>query len=105
MNGNVTHYGVVREIIQLDYYEHGSVLIFKCDWVDYHGRASGMKSEEYGFTLVNLDQCANANPFVLASQVEQVFYIPDRTDRGWYVVRKVNPGIYSICKVRMMETT
>lgn len=71
----------------MDYYEHGSVVIFKCDWVDYRGRARGMKIDKYGFRLIN-DQCVNGDPFVLASQVEQVFYVPDPTNRGLYIVRK-----------------
>lgn len=91
MNGNVIYYGVMRDIIQLDYYGRGSVIIFKCDSVDYHGRACGMKTDEYDFTFVNLDQCVNDDPFVLASQVEQVFFIPSQTDRSWYVVRKSKP--------------
>lgn len=58
-----------------------------------------MKTDEYGFPLVDLDQCVNDDPFVLASQVEQVFYVLDPIDRGWYAVRN-----YSTCKVRMMKT-
>lgn len=88
INGNVTYYGVLRDIIQLDCYEHGSAMIFKCDWIDYRGRERGMKTDEYGFTLVNLDRCVSDDPFILASQIEQVLYVPDPTDRGCYVVRK-----------------
>lgn len=53
-------------------------MICKCDWVVCCGRASG-RTDEYGFALVNSDHCVNDDPFVLASQVEQAFYVPDPT--------------------------
>lgn len=77
-NGNVTYNSVVRDIIQLDYYEHESAVICKYDWVDYRGRACGMKTEEYGFTLGNLDQCVNNDPFVLCLKVSTMTSSPTK---------------------------
>lgn len=51
MNENVTYYAVLRDIIQFDYYGHASILIFRCNWIDYHGKARGMKIDEFAFTL------------------------------------------------------
>lgn len=50
-----------------------------------------MKIDEYDFTLVNLEQCVNDDPFVLSTQVKQVFYVLDPIDKGRYVVRKAKP--------------
>ena len=53
ITGNVVYYGVLKDIIELNYYDKFKVVLFKCDWVDvYQGR--GIKYDEYGFTLVNL---------------------------------------------------
>ncbi|OMO62810.1 Transposon, En/Spm-like protein [Corchorus capsularis] len=46
IRGNVTYFGVLKEIIELDYYGHFNVLVFKCDWFQ-------MKEDEFGFSLDN----------------------------------------------------
>ncbi|KAF0912255.1 hypothetical protein E2562_013207, partial [Oryza meyeriana var. granulata] len=49
--GEVTYYGIIKEIIELNYSNKGSV-VFKCDWVDIvQGR--GIQKDKYGITLVN----------------------------------------------------
>ncbi|KAJ0091003.1 hypothetical protein Patl1_14369 [Pistacia atlantica] len=47
----VEYYGVIKEIILLDYYQF-QLPIFKCHWANAR---HGVKFE-YGFTLVNLHQ-------------------------------------------------
>ncbi|XP_077232589.1 uncharacterized protein LOC143869927 [Tasmannia lanceolata] len=85
-----SYYGVLTEIIELDYYGSRKALLFKCEWADYHADR-GIKKDPLGFTLVNLNHCRKDDPFVLASQVEQVFYVEDPTDKHWHVVRKTTP--------------
>ncbi|KAK6277217.1 hypothetical protein POUND7_017540 [Theobroma cacao] len=46
IKGNVTYYGVLKDIIELDYYGHFNVVVFKCDWFQ-------VKQDEFGFLLVN----------------------------------------------------
>ncbi|KAJ0080101.1 hypothetical protein Patl1_23758 [Pistacia atlantica] len=50
----VTYYGVIKEIILLDYYQF-QLPIFKCHWAN---AGHGVKFED-GFTLVNLHQSQN----------------------------------------------
>ncbi|KAK4426549.1 hypothetical protein Salat_1423500 [Sesamum alatum] len=68
----------------------------------------GLKQDDFKFTLVNFNHLMkNKNlptdePFVLASQVQQVWYISDPSEAGWHVVatmtRKYNYDVYSTIK-------
>jgi len=67
----VAYYGVIKEIILVDYHMF-QVPLFKCSWAH---KGKGVKEEE-GFTLVNLhmNQSSFANdPYILPSQAKQVF--------------------------------
>uniref|UniRef100_A0A803M2G9 DUF4216 domain-containing protein n=1 Tax=Chenopodium quinoa TaxID=63459 RepID=A0A803M2G9_CHEQI len=69
--GNVTYYGTIKSIIEVDYWSAFSVALFECDW--FH-----VEVDDYGFTCVNFKKlCSKDYPFVLASQVHQVFYTQD----------------------------
>ena len=84
--GKVTYYGVLRDILVLDYNTF-QVPIFKCDWANI---VNGVKVDE-GFTLVNLHEAQSQfgnNPFILASQAKQLFYSEDIEKSNWYVVLK-----------------
>lgn len=64
--------------------------LFKCDWIDVH-KKNGMKVDEIGFTMVNLKRCLSKDrlqddPFILASQTKQVFYVQDPVENDWCVV-------------------
>ena len=70
--GELCFYGIIIEIWDLDYTMF-RIPIFKCDWVD---NKNGIKFDDLGLTLVNLRKMAHkSNPFILASQTKQVFYI------------------------------
>ena len=50
--GGVTYYGVLINIIELNYSDKYRYILFKCQWVDViSGR--GCKKDEFGFPLVN----------------------------------------------------
>lgn len=75
--GNVVFYGVITEIWELDYCKF-KIPMFKCDWVDSR---NGVKVDELGFTLVDLNRIGHtSDPFILASQAKQVFYVQDQLD-------------------------
>ncbi|XP_074289447.1 uncharacterized protein LOC141614599 [Silene latifolia] len=81
--GKMIYYGVIQEIIKL-HYSAFSIPVFRCDWVDSH---VGVEYEELGFTLVNLHKHGhNEDPYILASQVKQVFYVTDPADKRRSVV-------------------
>ena len=78
--GDVTYYGVLKEIVELEYFLSRKVVIFKCYWV---GQGRMQRQDENGFTLVNLRRPMNTGePFILASQAQQVFYSEDPIDKG-----------------------
>ncbi|KAG8363818.1 hypothetical protein BUALT_Bualt19G0061800 [Buddleja alternifolia] len=73
-----------HDIIELDYFEGGKIVLFECDWVSPR---RAQKQDETGFTLVNFSRSRQHNePFVLASQAQQIFYIEDPIEKGWRVV-------------------
>jgi hypothetical protein len=39
---NSIFYGVIREIIELDYNQKGNIVLFKCDWFDNRVQDEGM---------------------------------------------------------------
>ncbi|XP_059638709.1 uncharacterized protein LOC132280982 [Cornus florida] len=64
----ISYYGVLKEIILLDYRTF-KVLLFHCDWANIR---NGIKVEE-GLTLVNLQEGQSQfarDPFILASQAK-----------------------------------
>ncbi|KAG8485220.1 hypothetical protein CXB51_021250 [Gossypium anomalum] len=68
VEGNVEYYGLLTDIIELDYYGKWKVVLFRCDWAD-----------------------TTIDGYVFSSQVKQVFYSKDPTDECWYVVRRNTP--------------
>ncbi|RVW63031.1 hypothetical protein CK203_062926 [Vitis vinifera] len=63
--------------------------IFKCDWVD---NKNGIKVDELGFTLVDFSKIGHkSDPFILASQAQQVFYVEDQLDPKLSIVLSIPP--------------
>ncbi|XP_077249194.1 uncharacterized protein LOC143888641 [Tasmannia lanceolata] len=90
IHADKSYYGVLTNIFELDYCGSRKALLFKCEWADYQADR-GVKKDPLGFTLVNLKHCRKDDPFVLAAQVHQVFYVQDPTNIDWYVVKKTTP--------------
>ena len=91
---NMTYYGVIKEIWEVDYVMF-RMLMFKCDWVESN---NGVKVDELGFTLVDLSRLGyKSEPFILASQAKQVFYIEDPSDCRWSVVLLASEREYNDC--------
>lgn len=58
--------------------------VFKCKWIDID---NGVKTDEFGFTLVDLEKASYTDePFIMASQAKQVFYVCDPSNKKWLVV-------------------
>ncbi|KAL3639492.1 hypothetical protein CASFOL_017399 [Castilleja foliolosa] len=78
-----SHYGIIEEIWEIDYIKF-KIPVFKCKWVDSN---NGVHVDELGVTLVDFSKVGSKNePFVLASQVKQVFYITDPSNNKHSVV-------------------
>ncbi|KAG5548104.1 hypothetical protein RHGRI_013710 [Rhododendron griersonianum] len=63
-------------------------------------------NDEFGFTLANFNcllyttEHASNEPFILASQAQQVFYVQDPAKEDWSIVIKMKPrDLFEICEV------
>ncbi|XP_021714663.1 uncharacterized protein LOC110682635 [Chenopodium quinoa] len=82
VDAQLSYYGRIQEIWELDYREF-KVGLFKCKWVDNIRR--NVKHDD--FTLVDLGHLRDSlEPFILASQAKQVFYVTDPADPRWSIV-------------------
>ncbi|OMO52139.1 Zinc finger, CCHC-type [Corchorus capsularis] len=96
LEGDVNYYGILNDIIELDYYDKFKVVLFRCDWADVN-TSRGVKKDQFGFTLVNFSHLIHTGqqlmdePYVFSSQVKQVFFSEDPMDTGWFVVLHNTP--------------
>jgi hypothetical protein len=84
LKGEVEYYGRIVEIVELNYSNQGSVVLFKCEW----SKPAGVKNiTNFGVTQVNLKQLEfGSEPFIFASQAKQIYYVKDAVDDDWYSV-------------------
>lgn len=71
---DIDYYGTIEEILELSYLgAQNRVLLLRCHWFD---PVNGVKvDEKYGLVDVKPNSRLNSNePFVLASQAQQVYY-------------------------------
>ena len=86
-----TYYGVIQQIIELDYIDFKQT-VFYCDWVKVEDKINGCKIDPVSSLItVNLGKLKNKDsvndePFILASEASQVFYSKDLKNNGWSVV-------------------
>lgn len=82
--GNVNYYGRIEEILEIDYWGEFTMVLFRCCWYQE-------EKDPYGLTRVNTSRfCFKSDPYCLASQVQQVFYIEDPTEKSVnYVIKKL----------------
>ena len=99
-NGKKDFYGVLEEVIVLEYNPLKSrtspkVVVFKCKWFDVYNEGRGIKRDKFGTTLVNVTRRLQTNePFALATQIRQVFYVAAHHEPQWRVVIKMTPRNY-----------
>jgi hypothetical protein len=75
-----TYYGYIEEIWELDYGPSFKVHLFRCKWVKLIG--GGVKvDQQYGMTMVDLNLGYRDEPFVLANDVTQIFYVKDMSTK------------------------
>ncbi|KAH0676268.1 hypothetical protein KY285_024069 [Solanum tuberosum] len=88
VNGqNINYYGVLTEIVELQYFGGKRIVLFKCDWWDVDNSGNGVKIDKHDYVSVNTKRkLATNEPFVLASQVEQIFYVKDNLHPNWSIV-------------------
>ncbi|XP_074321844.1 uncharacterized protein LOC141659024 [Apium graveolens] len=95
-----SYYGVIEEIWEIDYKDF-KVALFKCKWFDIR---RGVRVDESGFTLVDFNRFGlEDDPFILATQVRQVFYIRDPADVRWSIVLQGKRRIIGVDNVEDEE--
>jgi hypothetical protein len=97
-----TYFGKLIEMIEVEYFDRTKYVMFKCKWAD-STRDNGYKVDEYGLIFVNYKNLVHRGeiitnePYVLTSQVDQVFYVEDERDRDWACTVKTKLGnVYDV---------
>ncbi|KAL4585273.1 hypothetical protein LXL04_009889 [Taraxacum kok-saghyz] len=97
-NEELVYYGVLLEVLELDFILGRKVFVFRCNWYNTDPKGKKMVVDH---NLTSIDITSKwyvEEPFILASQAQQVFYLNDLArGKNWMVVQKVNHrNIYDI---------
>ena len=91
------YYGEINDIIEVEYPRviNLKCVLFKCDWYDPI-IGVGVRTTKFGVTEIHTGRRLNKyDPFILASQADQVSYIPYPRVTGrrnpWVTVTQINP--------------
>lgn len=67
-DGMIDYYGVLKDIIKLDYHNGRKIILFDCDWVNSERNSTGLRTNQYGFILVNFTKLLHdGDTLILAS--------------------------------------
>jgi len=98
----VDYYGLLDEVLEIEYHGYGLgrcvVPIFRCTWFD---TVNGVRVDPK-HNLVDVkhrSRLRSDDPFILASQAEQVYYVPYPSNslKDWWSVVKTKPrGVYEL---------
>lgn len=89
----MSYFGVIGHIWELHYIKF-QVLIFGYKWIDHK---NSLKVDKLGFLIVDLNREGYKDePFILVSQAQQVFFVPDLAKVNWSIIllsSKINEDI------------
>ncbi|XP_028215128.1 uncharacterized protein LOC114397232 [Glycine soja] len=89
IRASMSYFGVIQEIWEVDYTSF-RVPVFKCQWVN---GTTGVFQDPLGFTLVDLSKVAYIDePFIMAAQARQVFYVQDPCNSSLSVALQGRPS-------------
>ena len=83
-------YGVLVNVIELNYIFDYRVVLFKCEWFETNPKKPVIR-RDYNFICIDVSNKWYENdPFILATQAQQVFYVNDtKFGKNWRVVQRV----------------
>ncbi|KAL6561780.1 hypothetical protein OROMI_017381 [Orobanche minor] len=86
---NIEFFGILTDIIHLDYVKGRHITVFKCEWFDLGTKKRTGIQKEGNITSIRVTVKWYENePFIMADQARQVFYINDPKLGGeWRVVQ------------------
>jgi hypothetical protein len=78
----------LKEIVQLEYSDERTIVLFKCDWFKLDGRRTEPNYDGF-FKSINVGSlCYKDDSLVLATQAAKVFYLPDtKLGENWLVLQ------------------
>jgi hypothetical protein len=89
-------YGVLNKVITLDFPGAKEVILFECHWFDVPtastSKTRGYSKDQYG--IIDIDTSRRRymdEPYVLGTQVEQVFYVKCANKPTWCSVVRMKP--------------
>jgi hypothetical protein len=87
------YYGIINKILEFSFIGNKElkIVLFDCDWFDNNNKT---RQNQFGMVDVKHNELLRGyGMFVLAYQVEQVYYLPYPCEKlsAWCVVHKVNP--------------
>ena len=93
---NMDWYGVLNKVIALDFPGEKEVILFECDWYDVpaatKNKSRGYSKDQYGIIDIDTTRRRYVNdPYVLATQVEQVFYVKCANKSNWSSAVRIKP--------------
>ncbi|CAM8925831.1 unnamed protein product [Rhodiola kirilowii] len=97
-DGDVTFYGIIEKIVQVDYANGMPVVVFDCIWFNTDPTDRGSTKRDYGLLSVDTFTSWYEDwPYCLATTARQVFYLDDlKAGEPWKVVNVVSHrGTYS----------
>jgi len=74
----LAYYGKLEDIVELNYYGHFKVTLFKCKWADTT-RDWRLRKDPWGFTCINFSRLIHTgdreehDPYIEASQAEMIY--------------------------------
>lgn len=93
------YYGMLDDILEVEYHSRLGrcvVVVFKCTWFN---PVQGVRVDQK-HKLVDINHTKKGcfdDPFILASQAQQVYYLPYPSMKDWWAVVKTSPrGIYEL---------
>lgn len=94
--GNMCWYGVIKRMISLEFTRQKEVILFECDWYDVPAastsRGRGYNKDQFGVIDIDTTRYRYKNePYILATQAEQVFYVDLVNKPGWSSVIAMKP--------------
>ncbi|KAJ9538028.1 hypothetical protein OSB04_030761 [Centaurea solstitialis] len=84
-------YGQLEDIIEIRYLSGYSVVLFRCKWFNTDPRKKRCTTKNNITSISVNSEWFKSDPYILATQAKQVFYIEDPSENhNWRVVEDVN---------------
>jgi hypothetical protein len=97
-----TYYGQLTDVVEVEYYDRTTYVLFKCNWVDTT-MDRWFRVDDYGLVFVNFTHLVHRRelltdePYVLTSQVDKVFYVEDGRNPNWVCAVRTKPrNVYDV---------